>query len=535
METPCDVVRASTALVALNSQHVVSINLAAIKTFVAEYLTPEIIAELKGKYAERLASPLLFDSLAHEVNFAAVNAMLAFGSGHRAELHRLCNSGAAQTMLYGMIGLHMTYGDLNAGVLSSLSVQEVSSLFQIPLNEEYEVQPGIHGFRATSLKPLVELIHSTLTGAGARLTALGHDDFASYLKATSLKTAEFTDEGETRYSCQKVIGALVKDFPQFADDADVTLVPPPPASASASAAPAPEPASADPEAAAAAAVAEVNAVVGAVTYRARVTLLNKAQLLMADLYTRCGCPAPLPRNNTDNGDINGGNINNGDGSGDGAGPGGQGFCIREPCFAWSDTNSLGVFVDNVIPAMLSELGVLTLAPRLAAAVAQGRALRKGQAALLRAAAVAACEIALDLVNKDSATAAASAASAAAAAAPAEAGEAAAAASAEPAAGGEKVEDVLAAIVAASAADVIAEIKVVKADNETGEESPLSPTTDAAAFPRVPAPVPAPAAARARVRTVLSGPELDFLLYTRGKETPELRKVPRHVQVDTAAY
>jgi len=50
--------------------------------------------EIFGKYYgtnNPLKVPLKFDTLEEELNFVALNALLAFGSGWRDELHEACN------------------------------------------------------------------------------------------------------------------------------------------------------------------------------------------------------------------------------------------------------------------------------------------------------------------------------------------------------------------------------------------------------------------------------------------------------------
>jgi len=492
--TPSELVRSSAGLIALNSQHVVEIDAEAIQRVAAQLFTSEKIADVKKKYAERTASPMLFDSLDAEVNFACVSAMLAFGSGYRPELHRLCGRGAAETMLYGMIGLHMTHGNLTADVLLQLTPEEVAEAFQLPINEEYELSPAVRAYRASPLKPLLDAVRGALHGAGARLRALQYADFAAYFMKAAHTTAAYDDDGNTFYSCQSVLASLINDFPIFADDAEIVLVPPPSSAEAAEAgaaagatADAPADAATATEAKAAAATpedeaasgeaaAEAAADAGAVTYRVRAHVYKKAQLLLADLQTR--------------------------------------FSARVPAFNWSDGHTLTIFADNVVPAMLTSLGVLRPCRRLARRIAAREPLARGAAYALRCAALAATELLLDCVN-----AAHTASDAGAVAA--------AGTNATPAPELLPLRPALAALV--SAPDSVA-VDAVAAD---GTATPATLTPDG--FPALP-PAAAGAAAPLRSRrTVLSAPELDFCLYLMGKETPELRSVERHSLRDTTAY
>jgi len=110
-------IRSTCATLCRQANHLVSIDLARISEFVKENLKPEKLTEIKDEFAKRHASPLIFDSLSQEINYTFVNALLAFGSGYRRELHAYNQRGAADTMLYGLLSLHMSHGNLTADVL----------------------------------------------------------------------------------------------------------------------------------------------------------------------------------------------------------------------------------------------------------------------------------------------------------------------------------------------------------------------------------------------------------------------------------
>lgn len=116
--------------------------LSEIENFASSY-NAEALDNLKQQYERRLTSPIIFESDDQEVNFSFVHDMLQFGSGYRLELKKIAGRGASDTILFGMIGLHTSIGNLTVDALQGLSLQTISEYFGLPLNEEYEVQPGI--------------------------------------------------------------------------------------------------------------------------------------------------------------------------------------------------------------------------------------------------------------------------------------------------------------------------------------------------------------------------------------------------------
>jgi hypothetical protein len=101
----------------------------------------------------------------------AVLNLLNFGSGYRALLHRYIDRGAYDTICFGCMGMHLS-GDIDADFLVRVSLHEVSSLFLIPVDEDFQVSTGITSTRAHPLRPLVEAIRATLNAAGATLRAV---------------------------------------------------------------------------------------------------------------------------------------------------------------------------------------------------------------------------------------------------------------------------------------------------------------------------------------------------------------------------
>jgi hypothetical protein len=81
--------------------------------------------------------PLIFDDLSHEINFYCYYSVLNFGSGYRKPLHKYCNRGAAETILYGCISLILGGEKLDA--FTNFTLMDIEKNFNIPISMEVEV------------------------------------------------------------------------------------------------------------------------------------------------------------------------------------------------------------------------------------------------------------------------------------------------------------------------------------------------------------------------------------------------------------
>jgi hypothetical protein len=71
-----------------------------------------------------------------------VLSLLNFGSGYRVLLHKYLDRGAYETICFGCIGMHLS-GDIDADFLVRVSLHEVSSLFLIPVDEDFTVSTAV--------------------------------------------------------------------------------------------------------------------------------------------------------------------------------------------------------------------------------------------------------------------------------------------------------------------------------------------------------------------------------------------------------
>ncbi|OUM66499.1 hypothetical protein PIROE2DRAFT_68940 [Piromyces sp. E2] len=141
-----------------------------------------------GKYYDTnnpLKVPLKFDTLKEELNFVALNALLAFGSGWRDELHEACNRGAANTIKFGIISMHiskMQYGTINH--MAGLTITDISSIFQIPLLGEEKANENIPGVTVSTqhcLREFAEKLQSVFHKTAQDLRKGGYRSLAQFI------------------------------------------------------------------------------------------------------------------------------------------------------------------------------------------------------------------------------------------------------------------------------------------------------------------------------------------------------------------
>lgn len=164
------------------------------------------VAEIRASSDNRRGFPLKFSSIRQEVNFLCTLSLLNFGSGYRVLLHEALERGSAETVSFGVMGMHLG-GDITARVMAGLSAMEVASLFGIPVEEDYEIQPGIHSTRPTKLKPFADKIRSVLHESGRILLTLQCEDFYDFLGSPQGK----------HFSAATLVQKFVETFPALAD------------------------------------------------------------------------------------------------------------------------------------------------------------------------------------------------------------------------------------------------------------------------------------------------------------------------------
>ena len=188
--------------------------------------------------------PLVF-TLDSRINFYCLMAILQFGSGYRKELHAATERGAADSILTGMVSMHISAPSINADYLAALSIHEVATLFSLPITETYSVMPAVTSERRSALYPLVESLRRVCNECGATLRALQCTDFSDFILRRYIRPQPFGLEPTA-----SLLQRLLAHFPSLRDWYDTAAT-------------------------------------------GRVYVLKRAQLLVADLAAHCGALSPL--------------------------------------------------------------------------------------------------------------------------------------------------------------------------------------------------------------------------------------------------
>ncbi|EPQ57558.1 hypothetical protein GLOTRDRAFT_38685 [Gloeophyllum trabeum ATCC 11539] len=168
-----------------------------------------------------LAFPLNFPSPLAELTFLSTLALLNFGSGYRAELHRQTGRGAWDSIRALVFSMYL---DSDADLLSARAMQsvgegKVAELMGLSVHTErnHESIPGVTvGELGGPAYELVKLVTETLNSTGEALVSGGYPDLGAFV-VEALKTARGDMEG--------VLERLVKGIPAFRDMAVVDGTP----------------------------------------------------------------------------------------------------------------------------------------------------------------------------------------------------------------------------------------------------------------------------------------------------------------------
>lgn len=164
------------------SLYPVRINQEAVTAFVSSHLldTVDRIKTIKTDYDEKGGFPLKFDSIHDEVNFLVLLHALNFGSVYEPYLLKLTGRNVADTIMYGLISIHMR-GKINSAFMVALSQRDVADFFAVPLDEEITISRGITSTKRSSVYPFVEMLHRRIVDMGTILWKLGKRDMSAFL------------------------------------------------------------------------------------------------------------------------------------------------------------------------------------------------------------------------------------------------------------------------------------------------------------------------------------------------------------------
>ncbi|KAF0687511.1 Aste57867_20750 [Aphanomyces stellatus] len=197
---------------------------------VKEENVPQFVATLDktqfDKLAEAIRYPLSFRTMDDEVNFLALVDLLNFGSGYRKLLHKYCQRGAHETMMFGVIGMYISEPRMDAKFLRGLSLDSVANYFSIPLDRDEELSTGIYISKPGPLKPLAQGIHQVLTETGSLCLERGFNDLGAFVLAhVTQPTKQEDDDAPGRPTAAALVDALATTFPGFRDvHGDVLLL-----------------------------------------------------------------------------------------------------------------------------------------------------------------------------------------------------------------------------------------------------------------------------------------------------------------------
>ncbi|GAB5032422.1 Hypothetical protein NocV09_00901150 [Nannochloropsis oceanica] len=167
------------------------------------------LREVRSK-VNRVGLPLKFARPMDELNFHAMLALLSFGGaydGGNAEHPRMLAESARDTVLFGLIGLHLSKADMHAGFLLTVTRSDVSSYFGIDgmVSVPHESMPAIHVERPGPLCQFVNDLVWMMNQVGERLKELGEPDLAHFILSSM--------RGEGVPTAARLVTALDVAFP----------------------------------------------------------------------------------------------------------------------------------------------------------------------------------------------------------------------------------------------------------------------------------------------------------------------------------
>eukprot|EP00761_Pharyngomonas_kirbyi_P001934 gb/GECH01001938.1/.p1 GENE.gb/GECH01001938.1/~~gb/GECH01001938.1/.p1 ORF type:complete len:372 (+),score=99.81 gb/GECH01001938.1/:1-1116(+) len=298
-----------------------------------EFIQNLDLEELK-KEIEPRSFPLNFQSLNHEVNFYCLYSLLQFGSGYRHELHKECDRGASDTIVYGLMSMVIGGSNLDAQYMTSLSINDICGLFNIPQSKDVPTRTeGISEVSESETLPLARLLQKVLQDSGDILRKHECVDFGQWIdqqqqkqqSSSSSSSVNQTDglNSSRSMTASSLVHALRTTFPAFNDVGELSWE-------------------------------HGNDESNGEKKKKTVWILKKAQLCAAELY----------RHMRD----------------------------RVSYFDFPDIDQLTVFSDNVIPATLRKMGILEFDDNLKSKIESRENIPAGEIECeIRLAAIAACE------------------------------------------------------------------------------------------------------------------------------------------------
>ncbi len=172
--------------------------------------------------AHGLAFPLQFPSLAAEINFISVLALLNFGSGYRVPLHEQTDRGAWDNIRGLCFSLFITSSVdvdyLSARGMEVITEQIVAEHMRVSIHEErpHESIPGVTvGELGGPVHQLVKLITNTLKETGGVLVRGGYPDLGSLVLQSLEGARNANKNGPPDFDL--VLDKIIQAIPAFRD------------------------------------------------------------------------------------------------------------------------------------------------------------------------------------------------------------------------------------------------------------------------------------------------------------------------------
>ncbi|KAH9961295.1 hypothetical protein BC827DRAFT_1203673 [Russula dissimulans] len=173
------------------------------------------------------AFPFKFSSPLSELNLLSILALLNFGSGYRAPLHREIGRGAWDSIRAFVIGLYLssaTDGEgnlLGARGMQTLSEAKIAELLGVSLYTE-RPHESIQGLTVGKMGgpgwELVQLLKTTLDETGQVLVNGGYPDLGSFVAEALKEGARVAHEkADSAVAADIVLERLVRAIPGFRD------------------------------------------------------------------------------------------------------------------------------------------------------------------------------------------------------------------------------------------------------------------------------------------------------------------------------
>ncbi|KAK0550549.1 hypothetical protein OC846_002385 [Tilletia horrida] len=195
-------------------------------------LSSETFERLKVQHGVNF--PLKFTSIASEINFLSVLALLNTLSAYRKEFHEATGQGAYQNVMRLLMSMYISSPEsdtsaqskLSAQGLASLTESDVAELLGVPTHTEraHESIPGlVVGTKGGPLSEPIKLVVQICNDTGKRLIEMKADNLGTFVGRVLVEVSTETIRSGDAAGADLFVQKLVSAFPGFAD---MTTLPP---------------------------------------------------------------------------------------------------------------------------------------------------------------------------------------------------------------------------------------------------------------------------------------------------------------------